>query len=356
MELRSTYEAQAPVQHHIKSMEMLPELSGVLMIAVFVTFAFVTTAVALIRAPTSLVMYGALALAVLANLKLIHWWQRNSGSIAFTPDELIVTPRKGPSLRRYFSEITAIERSNVGVVYPGTPSMIQNYVRIISDNEIPLQFLWETKSAFKGKTKADRLETNLKTRLPKLEVLTTEEPPADVAVDHACRGGLKNYAVPMRIFAVVVCGFGGVFLNILLPRSYGAASDALKPIEQSLQGVRRTPLPTENSSEAYSISCYGENGRDSYWEEGFFNLQIRYFTLTIAVNADDKTAANRARKLLPKSWGVYSSAASPKIVGDKTTLYITSKCFRSTTSQFDTTLDARIKAVGEKIRTTVEQR
>jgi hypothetical protein len=331
MELRSTYEAEAPIQLHIKSMEMLPELSALLMFFVFIVFAIVTCGIALLRVPTSIAMYLAFLLALLASRSLIQWWRRNSGSIAFTASELIVTPRSGPTLKRYFSETARIERYSEKVQHPFTAPMIENYVHIVSDNEIPLQFLWETRPLTKRKNQADLLVQNLQMRVPTVEVLTKPEPLEDIKVDHARRGALKRYSVSVRLFAVLACGFGGLFLNILVPRSHGPATQALQPIEQSLSSVRRTPLPVENSSEAYSVSCYGENGRDSYWEEDFFNLEIRYFSLDIAVHSDKATAVARSRKVLPKGWVFYAWDAAPDPSGD-THLNVKSPCFTAKTA------------------------
>jgi hypothetical protein len=355
VESRRSQRTAAPYQRVIKSMEMLPGGRGAFFaFSLLSIVSTVTCAVAVARIPTSLVMYGALIFTVLVCANVMQWLRRNSGSIAFTSDELIVTPRSGAVRRRYFSEIVRIERYSAEVSRPWTVPMVENYVRIVCTDKIPLQFLWETAPLAKKKNPADVMVENLGAQMPAVEILTNPEPLETIKVDFVLRGVMRHYAGSVRLFAVFACGFGGFFLNVMVPKSYGSANNALKPIEQSLKGIRRTVLKVENSTLAYGVSCYGENGRDSYWEEDFFGLEIRYFTFNIAVHSDEKSAEARSRKILPKDWVVSAWDATPDPSGD-THVNVESPCFTAEPDQFDSVLSDRAVAIAQQIRTTVER-
>jgi hypothetical protein len=353
MELRSTYEADAPFHNGVKSIEMLPNVSNLILIFVVVVFALATSLVALIRVPTSLVMIGAFVLTVLASANLVRWWRRNSGTIAMTSEELIVTPRSGPVLRRYLNDIHTIQRSEIKVYYLGPRWAIDKYVRIFSDGEIPLEFVWPTTVGSKKANPADRFVSNLQTRLPSIEVSTKLGPPEKLKVAHARRGS-KNNGGASALFAIVVCGFGGLILNVLVPKSSSSAEAALRPLEGSLASVRRTPMPGDSSSEVFSTPCFGQNGGGSYWEEDFFNLEIRSVDMKLAVNANEKTVEARARQILPKGWTIYTAENTPNEVGN-TTLYLKSPCLTAKHGQFYPALEARFTTVAERLRTKVNE-
>jgi hypothetical protein len=343
-----------PIFHHpIKSMELLPSVAVVIFLFVFVTFAVLASGLALLRVPTSLAIIGVFLLTVLADLALIRWWYRNSGTIAFTSNELIITPRTGPTLRRTLDDIQSIQRHYARRRVTNAAVVVENYVRIVSHGHIPLQFLWDIPLNPKRTSDPDRFVANLQTRLPNVPVhIINDQWLEEINVEHARRNSVQSHLGAL-LFTVVMCGAAGAIINTLIPRSSGSAITALQRFERSVNSARSTALPGEDSTVARSISCFGPTG-DSYWEEDFFTLQIRKVEIGLAVMSDPKTAEGRARKLLPKNWEVYGSDYLPDGVGNAT-LVIKTPCLTAKKGQFYPRLEARFTSAIEKLRTKVDE-
>lgn len=345
---------EEPIFHHpIKSMELLRSVAVVIFLFVFVTFAVLASGLALLRIPTSLAVIGVFLLTVLADLALIRWWYLNSGSIAFTADELIITPRTGPTLRRKLDDIQSIQRHHARRRVTNASIVVENYVRIFSYGQIPLQFLWDVRLYSKRTSDPDRFVANLQTRLPNVPVnIVHDQRPEKINVEHGRRNSVQSHLGAL-LFSVVVCGAAGAIINTLIPRSFGSATTALQRFERSVNSARSTTLPGEDSTVARSISCFGPTG-DSYWEEDFFNLQIRKVEIRLAVMSDPKTAEARARKILSKNWKVYGSDYLPDGVGNAT-LQIETPCLTAKKGQFYPQLEARFTSAIEKLRTKVDE-
>jgi hypothetical protein len=349
----SPSEERQTFHHPIKSMELLPSVSNVIVIFVVITFALLASGRLLARMPTSLAVVGVFLLTVLAALGLVRWWYRNSGSIAFTDDELIITPRTGPTLRRKLDGIQKIERHFARRHVVRSRIVVENYVRIFSEGEVPLQFLWDVGLDFKGTSYADRFVANLQARLPTVPLhVVPDRRPEKAHVEHARRNVPKSHG-SAALFAVLVCGFAGALINTLVPKSSGSATTALQRFERSVGDARSTSLPGDNSTTARSVSCFGQTG-DSYWEEDFFNLQIRKVEIRLATMSDPKAAEARARKILPKNWEVYGTDYLPDEVG-KATLSIETPCLTAKKGQFYPSLEARFTSAIEKLRTKVDE-
>jgi hypothetical protein len=340
------------IPHPIESMDLNRSVVDVIVILVVTTFAVLASGLALARFPTSLAILGIFLLTVLAVAGLVRLWCRNSGSIVFTDEELIITPRSGPTSRRTLDRIESIER-HYARRFSGIPRVdMENYVRIFSDGEVPLQFLWDVGLNIKGASDADRFVANLQTRLPGVPVhIVKGQRPEKITVEHARRNAVQSHAGE-ALLAVVLCGVAGVLINTIVPKSSGSATAALQRFERSVGDAQRTSLPGDDSTSARSISCFGQTG-DSYWEEDFFNLQIRKVEIRLATMSDPKTAETRARKILPKSWKVYGTDYLPDAVG-KATLSIETPCFTAKKGQFYPSLEARFTSAIEKLRTKVD--
>jgi hypothetical protein len=308
---------------------------------------------ALLRVPRSILVWGVCALTVFANAGLVRWCLRNNGNIVISNDELIVKLRTGQAIRRNLHEIQSIQWNRVERRLSKDHLGAESYVRIFTNAETPLQFLWDECRRQRRQSRAKDLIGELQRRLPAVVAVESTTHPEKLKVVHARRNSRTSHAL-LAFVAVSVCGFTGGVIHGVVPKSSGSAIAVLHRVERSFSRVATTSLPSDLPVTVLSEPCFGSRRRPSYWLEKVFNIEIRRVRTAFAVTADPATAADDARKILPNGWGVNGFDSLPEIMG-KRRLYVQSPCLTARRGEFSASLETRFTGVFEKLRAKVDR-